>query len=370
MAKSIKSDLQVGAFVLFGLVLAGVVIFLIGDERRVFDESVEYTAIFDDVEGLKSGAPVRMGGVRVGQVEKVGYSEDANDGMVHVQLSVVADASGRLRDDSVVSIENKGLLGDKMVVVTRGTEGAALPPGSQLDTRKNPGMFERIDDIAGEAEHTLKDVSKLAAALGDEKLHDDLRGTAHSVNVMMKEITEGDGYPHRLLTSREEADRISGLVENVDKTSRELNATLREMRLAVRQVRKGPGFAHDMLYGNGAKKEIGQIGDAAGEVALTLKGVREGDGFAHDLLFGGGAGTGDAVKNITQVTADLRDIVRNVKKGKGTIGALLVDPSVYDDLKRVLGDVERNDVLRALVRYSIKRDDAKKPAVEVSPTEE
>ncbi len=370
MARSIKSDLQVGAFVLFGLVLAAVVIFLIGDERRVFDKSMEYTATFDDVEGLKSGAPIRMGGVRVGQVEKVGYSEDASDGLVHVRMSIVADASGRLRDDSVVSIENKGLLGDKMIVVTRGTEGEVVPPGSQLNTRKNPGMFERLDGIAGEAEHTLKDVSKLAAALGDEKLHDDLRGTAHSVNVMMKEITEGDGYPHRLLTSKEEADRISGLVENVDQTSRELNATLREMRLAVRQVRKGPGFAHDMLYGNGAQKEIGQIGDAAGEVALTLKGIREGDGFAHDVLFGGGEDTGDAVKNITQMTADLRDIVRDVKKGKGTIGALLVDPSIYDDLKRVLGNVERNNVLRALVRYSIQRDDKKKPEVEVSASEE
>jgi hypothetical protein len=47
------------------------------------------------------------------------------------------------------------------------------------------------------------------------------------------------------------------------------------------------------------------------------------------------------------------------------VGALLVDPSVYEDLKAVLGNVERNDVLRALVRYSIKQDE-KKPPVEVS----
>jgi len=370
MAKSIKTDLQVGAFILFGLVLAAVVIFLIGDERRVFDDSSQYGAAFDDVEGLKSGAPVRMGGVRVGQVEKVGYSEDADDGLVHVKMSIVDEASGRLREDSVVSIENKGLLGDKMVVVTMGTKGEILPKGAELQTKKNPGMFERIDEMAGDAQSTLKDVSKLAEALGDKQLHEDIRGTAHSVNVMMQEITQGDGYPHRLLTSREEADRISGMVDNFETSSRELNATLREMRLAVHQVRRGPGFAHDVLYGDGPQKEIGQIGDAAGELALTLRGIRQGDGFAHDVLFGGETDTGDAVKNITQMTADLRDIVRNVKKGKGTIGALLVDPSVYDDLKRVLGDVERNNVLRALVRYSIKRDEAKKPEVEVSAGEE
>jgi len=56
--------------------------------------------------------------------------------------------------------------------------------------------------------------------------------------------------------------------------------------------------------------------------------------------------------------------VAGVKAGKGTVGALLVDPSVYEDMKLVLGNVQRNDVLRALVRYSIKQDE-KKPAAEV-----
>jgi hypothetical protein len=36
----------------------------------------------------------------------------------------------------------------------------------------------------------------------------------------------------------------------------------------------------------------------------------------------------------------------------------LVDPSVYEDLKLVLGNVERNKALRALVRYSIRKDEA------------
>ena len=64
---------------------------------------------------------------------------------------------------------------------------------------------------------------------------------------------------------------------------------------------------------------------------------------------------------------DLRTIVSNVKAGRGTLGALLVDPSVYEDLKAAIGNVERNQVLRALVRYSIKADE-QKPQVHVQPT--
>jgi phospholipid/cholesterol/gamma-HCH transport system substrate-binding protein len=59
------------------------------------------------------------------------------------------------------------------------------------------------------------------------------------------------------------------------------------------------------------------------------------------------------------MTDDLRTIVANVKAGKGTVGALLVDPSVYEDIKAVIGNVERNQVLRAIVRYSIKQDEGK-----------
>jgi phospholipid/cholesterol/gamma-HCH transport system substrate-binding protein len=64
------------------------------------------------------------------------------------------------------------------------------------------------------------------------------------------------------------------------------------------------------------------------------------------------------------MSKDLRHIVADVRAGKGTIGALLVDPSVYEDVKMLLGNVERNKTLRALVRYSIKRDE-KAPSVEV-----
>jgi phospholipid/cholesterol/gamma-HCH transport system substrate-binding protein len=56
---------------------------------------------------------------------------------------------------------------------------------------------------------------------------------------------------------------------------------------------------------------------------------------------------------------DLRVIVHNLREGKGTLGALLVDPSVYEDIKSVVGNVERNQVLRALVRYSIKADETR-----------
>ena len=71
--------------------------------------------------------------------------------------------------------------------------------------------------------------------------------------------------------------------------------------------------------------------------------------------------------NMNKMSDDLREIVANVKAGRGTIGALLVDPTVYEDVKSLVGNVERNQVLRALVRYSIKQNEEKAPHAEVRP---
>ena len=83
------------------------------------------------------------------------------------------------------------------------------------------------------------------------------------------------------------------------------------------------------------------------------------------MLFGGEGETKDMISNLNSITNDVRVIVSNVRQGKGTVGALLVDPSICEDVKTLLGNVQRNDVLRALVRYSIKQDE-KKPEVRVS----
>ena len=357
-----KSDLKVGAFVLVGLVVFGVVVFMIGDERRFFDPADEYRIEFNNVQGLNRGAPVRMGGVRIGQVSSVSYGTKAGDPKVYVTVDLVRREAGRVRQDSVARIVNKGLLGDKMLDISKGESGDVVPPGGLIASEDPADFLQQVDNMANRANQTLEDVSSVAAELANEDLHTDIRESAHSINVMLKHITDGSGYPNRLLTDPAEAERISRVVSNLERTTLELSDTLTEVRLAVRGVRTGPGFAHDMLYGEGARKEVAQIGNAAEEVAVTLRSIREGDGFARDVLFGGNGDTRDALANVTQLTADLRDIVRGVKQGKGTVGALLVDPSIYEDLKRVLGNVERNSVLRALVRYSIRRDE---PAPEV-----
>jgi phospholipid/cholesterol/gamma-HCH transport system substrate-binding protein len=357
-------NIKVGVFVLAGLVFSAIVIFLIGDERRLFSSSVTFRAEFTDVQGLKGGAPIRMGGLDVGHVGSVGYGKNPEDTMIYVSLEVVRSEASRIKTDSKIKITTKGLLGDKMVEISKGTDPTPLPPGSKIQLDTTLDLVDRMSGLGDKAVDALDDVKKVTASLADDKLHQDLHESVASVNQVLKQVAEGDGYPHRLLTDKAEADRISRTLDNLDRTTQEMATTLVDVRQITSRIKSGPGFAHEVIYGAGPQKQVEQFGDAAHEVASTLKGIRESDSLVHDAMYGGKGTGAEALANVTAITGDLRVIMSNIRAGKGTMGALLVDPSLYEDMKVVLGNVQRNDVLRSLVRYSIKQDE-KKPSVEV-----
>ena len=121
-------------------------------------------------------------------------------------------------------------------------------------------------------------------------------------------------------------------------------------------MRRGDGTAHALIYGAEGRDALANVSRATGEVATILGDIREGDGTVHDLIYEDTAD--ELLANLTRASDDVAHITGEIRAGRGTIGGLLVDPSIYEDVKRLVGDLERNDILRALVRYSIRRDEA------------
>lgn len=361
---ALSREVKVGAFVAAGLLVAGLVVFLIGDERRAFTKKDRYYAVFSDVQGLTRGSPVRMGGVDVGQVQSVAYGEDPRDSRLRVTMDIVRSEARRIRTDSVATIGNKGLLGDKMVVIKVGS--ADKPPilaGGTIQSEPPMDLSvltDRLAVISEKAETVMSNLQKTTDTLADPVVRDDLRRTVHSISNIVESVDKGDGYIGRLFHDAAEARRISHSVANLERASGELDGILNGVNSTVARVNHGPGFAHDVVYGEGPTQAIDQIGRAAGELATTLEGIRTGNGLAKSVIYGDDA-TQQLVSDLNKIAASAREIMDGIRAGKGTIGALMVDPSVYEDVKLLLGNVERNKALRALVRYSIQRDEKIQP---------
>lgn len=362
-----SKDVKVGAFVLAGLTAIGAVIFLIGDERQIFTHKSPYSTEFEDVQGLRRGSPVRMGGVDIGTVTAVDYATAANDKNIHVRMSIAVDDARRIRKDSVATIEGKGLLGDKMIVITVGSLGQSqLPEGSVVPSKAAEDMSKligRISNISGQVEKVVTNLERATNSLSDEKLQGDVRSSVASLARILDSVDRGDGYVSKLLHDPAESARLSQLMSNLQQSSGELTRATQNVNQILTRVNTGPGFAHEVLYGEDGAKTIAKVGVVADELGTTLKGIREGNGLARSVIYGDDSSQA-MMANLNQASADFRQVVSDMRAGKGTLGALLVDPSVYEDLKLMLGNVERNRTLRALVRYSIKRDE-KSPALEV-----
>jgi phospholipid/cholesterol/gamma-HCH transport system substrate-binding protein len=367
---ALKRELQVGIFVLAGLAVMGLVIFLIGDARRAFESKTSYKTSFTDVQGLVPGSLVRMGGVDIGRVQAVEFSPGADRRDIVVTVSVVREVAPRIRVDSVSTIEAKGMLGDKMLVISPGAaDKTQLKEGEFILSSEGNDLLGRLDNLSEKAVSVMGNLEKTSGTFAEDEFREDVRGAVDSARSFLDSLNTGEGYVPKLIRDPEEADRLSRAVANLETTTQRLNQILTQVDAAVKRVNEGPGLAHEVVYGEQGAQAIAQFGHASEELALTLQGIREGDGLAHQVLFGGGdANSQKIVEDLAAITGDLRVVTRGIRDGKGTIGALMVDPSVYEDLKVLLGNVQRNEVLRALVRYSIKQDD-QTPRVEIRDPE-
>lgn len=361
------TELRVGIFVVAALVIGAFLAFVIGSRRNFFDPKTEYHAFFDSVDGLQEGNPVQIAGVGVGAVRSVEFAED---GRVEVHFWVVSSAAELIRGNpaenppeededrpqpSRISIGAKGLLGDKLLSITVG-RGDQWPSEQPLFVAAGGDLMAMAEGVADEVRGTAVNLRQMTAPYAEEQFGDDVQQTVHNIRTITDLIANGEGTIPRLLRDEELADDTQATLRNIRVVTAEFARTARSARLILDEVREGDGTAHALVYGTDGRDALASIGQASGELATLLRDVRTGDGTMHDLLYGD-AGD-ELIANLTQVSEDVAAITGDVRAGRGTLGGLLVDPSIYEDVKRLVGDLERNDVLRALVRYSIRRDEA------------
>jgi phospholipid/cholesterol/gamma-HCH transport system substrate-binding protein len=136
--KKANVEIAVGIFVLMGL---GCLVYLalhLG-EMELFSRGWEATADFDNISGLKVGAPVEVAGVDVGRVEKVTITPD-NRARLWLKLSPELV----LKQDTIASIRTKGIIGDKFVKLSMGNSDKTIPPGGKIHDTESALELEEL----------------------------------------------------------------------------------------------------------------------------------------------------------------------------------------------------------------------------------
>ncbi|HYH98558.1 MlaD family protein [Hyalangium sp.] len=346
---------RAGIFVAAGLALAGVVVFFIGQETQLFEEHVTYRTFFPNVQGLTDESPVWLGGLEVGRVVAIAFTEESGDRGIEVRLRVSRKYADRVREDSVARLSSLGVLGEKAVDISLGTAKARpTPDGGELRSDTS-GDLNALMQAAGQVMNDSRAISSaLRTAVetyADPRLAEDVSASLRSLRVLLEEVEKGDGVLHALIYDKEAGKQVRGLLASTSQAAQRVSAAVGHVEALLGEVREGDGTAHALIYGKEGAQALGELGAAAGQLAGLIEDAKKSpNGAVHQLVYGDAQGM---FADLGSVAADLRKITSTVANGEGTVGGLISDPTIYEDLRQVLGNVKRNRLLRSLVRFSV-----------------
>lgn len=300
MKRQFLTEVRVGLFVLFGLVVVMTIIFMLGSEGKLFERHYTLYTKFKDISGLRVGAPVQLGGLSIGMVDEIQFSKDLLEKDIVIKLSINTRYDERIRADSIATINTQGLLGDKFVFIS---------VGSKSEPMLKDGQFIKSEEITP--------IFALAEKAG--KIMDDIGATAKVIREML-EPKEG----------KKEGD---------------LKKTLQSIRETVERIEKGPGLVHSLIYDPKGKEVVSNL-------ARTLKSIGD---MTEDMDEEGE--TKGLIANLRRASKDLREILAGINRGEGTVGMLIKDPELYNALRTFLGKANRSKLIKAVVRTTLEEND-------------
>ena len=306
MDRDRRLSLTVGVFALVAIGTLAVAILSLSSQRGIWKARYRLEAHFDNVGGLISGAPVWLAGNPVGHVRSVEFgARDSGAMAVTAVLEIEKEVQERIRGDSVATVGTMGVLGDRYVEIGFGSpDTPALADGDEIATA------DPVDINRALAEGSL--------AVGQ------IRDLASNLNVVLKTFNDASGAQH-------------------------LTGFLTDMREIGNEVKQGNGLMHSLIYDQYQGGGVESIENSLATLEGILTEIRHGDGLMHSLIYDAPTEQ-DVLLQVVEAGARLNGILGKIDSGQGTLGLLVNDPTLYEDLKMLVGGANRSTVVRGMIR--------------------
>ena len=174
-----------GMFFVFGIALVAISVFFIGLDRGLTQQKFEVIALFKEVGGLRSGAPIRISGINVGVVKEVDFlDEPIENRSLKVTLSIFKKYEFQFRKCSKLSIRTEGVLGQKLVEIS---ENHTVP------------VFKLNEPIIGEDPLDVQDMAGVIT-----KTAVSLQKTSQNINALAEDMQSAARKAKRVMNRVEE----------------------------------------------------------------------------------------------------------------------------------------------------------------------
>jgi len=296
-------ETRLGMFVGLALIAAFLILETVGG-LDVFKRGNRVHALFNTVQELTVGAPVKMAGVPIGRVEKISFA----DSKVRVTMKINPDAV--VKTDSKAAIKFTGLMGQNFVSIDFGSAAAPRVEKDQdLLTTEQPdfsAMMAKLDNVAAGVENLTKSFTgdKIDNLLGPmmdffKQNQEPLAASIANMKSISTQISEGKGTVGKLIYDDSLYNSALNTVSNLQSTSDEIKLTIADARRVVNDINAGQGT-------------VGKL-------------------VKDDTLY----------RETTASMTNLKEVLQKINQGQGTVGKLVNDDSFYKNAKMTLQKVDK-----------------------------
>ena len=286
---------RLGIFIFFGTVLLVLSIFLLGSKEKLFTRTSEVKAYFTQIEGLKSGAPVRLSGYDIGSVSSISFAGDST-ARVEVKMRIDNALKHFIHIDSEAAIETEGLVGKKIVTITPGSANTAEISDGGIIRSKNPvnisAIMEETESIMGNINNLTKEFSEIFAKINQGegsigKLVNDDQLYKSAVNV-----TQSADRSMSIITKRldEIADIIVKTSASMKSIVGNIDSATMDVRNLVHKVNKGEGVLGSLIgdkkIADSVRTMLKNLVKTSDDARIATSSLAENmEALKHNLLF-------------------------------------------------------------------------------------
>ncbi len=288
MHKRTLNNVQLGLFVLVGITFLIVALYLIGNNRNLFNKTFQINATFYKVNGLMKGNNVRFSGIDVGTVKRV---EIISDSSVMVTMIIENDIQRFIKKTAVASMGTDGLMGNKLVNIENGTVFAESVLGG--DTIKALKQIE-TDKMLRTLDLTNENLLMITS---------DLKNITQKVN--------GKNTLWSILMDTVIADNVKQAISGLRTTTKNTAMFTQNLNSLLHDVKDGKGM-------------LGYLTSDTTSVARLESSLVQ---------------INEASERAATVTKDLKQVTEKIKRGEGPVGILLSDTVFSHDLSKSMRNI-------------------------------
>lgn len=206
-----KYKVRLGLFVAGGLAIFVLAIFIIGKQKNLFSPVFKLTTTFYSVSGLQVGNNIRFSGINVGTVDNIHI---INDSTVRVDLMIRKEVHQFIKSDCEVAIGSEGLIGDKLLIITQGSNDAPLAKEGQELASTEP---VETDAIMASLQVTAQNAEIITQQLAE----------------IMTKINKGRGTMGRLIQDTTIAENLNQTIVNLKTSSKGLDENMKAAKHSI-----------------------------------------------------------------------------------------------------------------------------------------